>query len=116
MNFNKVAKSSTFFNLPNFGFVHEPSYLCIKTLPVNIKECVVRKFADFYEVSLRKYYHEMPENFEPAVTMLNGILSFMTENPEDVDHSVLKSYLYALDKSRKTDFTLVFPELSQLMN
>jgi len=91
-----------------------PTFLSIRCLPLEDKAEIRQKFAEFanwlhenYRQD-RDFWKDNPYGWR----RWQAVLDFM--DAEDHTHLLpaLKEYIEKLDSIRKTDFSLVFPELS----
>ena len=83
--------------------VIQPYFLSCQLLPLHIKRVVTDKFQKMYQK-----YGEKSERFKTLIDFMN------LKDKSDLLY-VFQDYVQALDRVRKTDFSKVFPELSEML-
>lgn len=83
--------------------VIQPYFLSCQLLPPHVKRIVTNKFQKMY-----KRYGKKSERFKTLIDFMN------LKDKSDLLY-VFHDYVQALDQARKTNFSRVFPELSELL-
>lgn len=101
----------------NMHLLYIPTFLSIKCLPLEDKEEVRRKFGEFANWLYENYRQDKDfwEDNPYGWRRWQAVLDFM--DTEDHSHLLpaFKEYINILDNQRKTNFSLIFPELSHLI-
>lgn len=100
-NFKKIH--SCYEAVVHTELVLQPYFLSCQLLPPHVKRLVTDKFEKMYQK-----YGEKSERFKTLINFMN------LKDRSDMLY-VFKDYVQALDRVRKTDFSQVFPELSELL-
>ena len=91
-------------DLVHTELVHHPVFLNCQVLPDSVKKRVSQKFDAIYK------------KFPTKTNRLKTIINFMNQEDKSYLLPAFKDFIIALDKSRGTDFSKTFPELSDLLD
>jgi MoaA/NifB/PqqE/SkfB family radical SAM enzyme len=106
-DFKKIGHHhSTLQGLFFIGYVHGPSHLNCKVLPIKIKEKIARKYDDWYSSFKAPWF---------GVEQIYAIKDFMLSEDKSKHFDEFKQYTKRIDNIRGTNFNNTFPELAALI-
>jgi hypothetical protein len=112
----------------NYHFVYHPPHLNVKVLPESFKRQVAEKYEEFipwweenWELGIPSWHkgkvtYERWRAASYGVDRLRGMVSFMQSEDWSNRLPELQEYLKLIDRSRKLDFTTVYPEMSSIFD
>ena len=89
-----------------FTFNHRPSYLDVRFVEQDTKQFINQKIWDFYGIHNHKY----PEHY---FKNLMGCLDFMWQHKDTRRNDLIKEFVYTMDTTRNTKFSVLFKELDE---
>jgi molybdenum cofactor biosynthesis enzyme MoaA len=101
----------------NMHLLYIPTFLSIKCLPAEDKAEVRKSFAEFANW-LHEHYRQDDDFWKKnpyGWRRWQAILDFMDSEDHTAQLSAFREYIVKLDSLRKTNFKLIFPEISHLI-